>query len=248
MTVFQERYILIREKENRVYTDELVKALPDVPESHPNYWEWRVRRRSCRRLTRYLAAKGRPLRILEIGCGNGWLCHRLSQIPGAVVMGQDINIAELRQAERVFGGASNIRFTCDDLFTGSGMVREMDADIVIFAASSQYFSCLGKTLLWVLRQLGPDGEIHILDSPFYEPWELEEARRRTLDYFTGLGFPEMAAFYYHNPYSVLKPFAAKLLYHPQFFYSRILRRKDPFPWFCIRKRAGGSISFAADGR
>lgn len=248
MTIFHEQYIQVREKENRVYTDELVKVLPEVPESHPNYGEWRVRKRSCRRLIRYLVAKGRPLRILEIGCGNGWLCHRLSQIPGVVVIGQDINLTELRQAERVFGRSPNIRFTCDDLYAGPGMVREKDADIVIFAASSQYFSCFGKTLLWALRQLSPDGEIHILDSPFYNPGELGEARRRTLDYFTGLGVPEMAGFYYHNAYSVLEPFAAKLLYHPQFLCSRILRRKDPFPWYCIRKRPRGGVSFFAVDR
>src|ERR1700740_506529 len=101
MPGFEELYIGIRHKEGRMYPDEIVKTLPEVPATHPHYAEWMVRKRSSLRLIRYLAAKKRPLRLLEVGCGNGWLCHRLSAIPGAGVTGMDVNHNELEQAVRV---------------------------------------------------------------------------------------------------------------------------------------------------
>lgn len=232
MSGFHEQYIQIRNKEGRLYTDETVGLLPEVPSTHPHYSEWMVRKRSSNRLIRYLTAKNRSLRILEIGCGNGWLCHRLSLIPHAVVTGQDINFTELEQAIRVFGKIPNLRFTDEDLRKVKD-IKETDA--IIFAASIQYFSSLEEILRWSLQQLTSNGEIHILDSPFYDPTELDKAKRRTLDYFTTMGFSEMSRFYYHNSHDDLHSFGPKLLYNPRSIQTRILHRKDPFPWYCIIK-------------
>lgn len=226
MPEFEELYIRIRDKEGRMYSDATVKTLPEIPASHPQHAEWMVRRRSSARLIRYLAAKKRSLRILEIGCGNGWLCHRLSGIPGATVTGQDINHTELEQASRVFGDVQNIRFVDE--------VKQVEAEVIIFSASIQYFPDLADILQWSLQRLAPDGEIHILDSPFYDTGDLSAAQKRTLDHFTALGFPEMAAFYHHHPYAALKPFKPILLHHPQSIVARLLGRKDPFPWYCIK--------------
>ena len=58
----------------------------------------------------YLLNKKQPLKILEAGCGNGWLCHRLAEIPGAQVIGTDTNFTEIQQAARVFADVSNLHF------------------------------------------------------------------------------------------------------------------------------------------
>jgi SAM-dependent methyltransferase len=233
--LFEERYNQVRNEEGRIYTDETLRRLPEVPVNHRYYGEWAVRKRSSLRLIRYLAAKTKPQHILEIGCGNGWLCHRLSLISGARVTGQDINLTELQQAARVFGGASNIRFTSADLYSKG--FSELGADVIVFAASIQYFPSLEKTLKWSLQQLVPGGEIHILDSPFYEAGEVREAKKRTLDYFSAMGFPEMAQYYFHNTRAALEAFNPKLLYNPRSIGSRILRRKNPFPWYRIKNEA-----------
>src|SRR5687767_2559429 len=99
---FEEQYIRLRQKEGRLYTDEVVRQLPFVSRKDPFYREWRMRAQSAYRLHQYLQKKKRPLKILEVGCGNGWLSHLLSGIPGAVVTGLDINRKELMQATRVF--------------------------------------------------------------------------------------------------------------------------------------------------
>jgi SAM-dependent methyltransferase len=231
--LFEESYNQVRSKEGRIYTDETLRMLPDLPVNHRYYGEWTVRKRSSLRLIRYLASKNKSQHIVEIGCGNGWLCHRLSLISGARVTGQDINLMELQQAARVFGGASNIRFISGDLYSEG--FAELGADVIVFAASIQYFPSLEKTLQWSLQQLVPGGEIHILDSPFYEPGEVSGAKKRALDYFGAMGFPEMAQYYFHNTRAALGPFNPRLLYNPRSLGSRILRRKNPFPWYRIIK-------------
>src|SRR6478672_8506579 len=105
---FEEKYILLRRKEKRLYTDEQVKWLPEIEVSHPHYKEWQARKRSCNKLIQHLGSKRTELNILDVGCGNGWLCHRLSKIPGSSVVGIDINKIELDQAKRVFDHIENI--------------------------------------------------------------------------------------------------------------------------------------------
>jgi hypothetical protein len=77
---FEKRYIACRTLEKRMYSDEEVIKLPECPATHPHYREWRMRRASAGKLCAYLATKKKPLAILEIGCGNGWMLHQLSTI------------------------------------------------------------------------------------------------------------------------------------------------------------------------
>ena len=107
---FEEQYIMVRQKENRLYTDEQVRWLPEIEPSHPHYKEWQIRRNSCKNLVQHLSSKKKELNILEVGCGNGWLCSQLSRIPGSNVAGIDINKTELGQAKRVFENIENLEF------------------------------------------------------------------------------------------------------------------------------------------
>src|SRR5688572_8022793 len=88
---FEELYISLRNTERRIYTDDEVAQLPDIPDNHIYTQEWKIRKLSCQRLIHYLQKKNKPLRFLEVGCGNGWLAHRLSTIKNSVVKGIDIN-------------------------------------------------------------------------------------------------------------------------------------------------------------
>ena len=61
--LFEKKYIVIRSLENRLCTDEELMKLPEIAAEHPHYREWEIRRRTLRRLLRYLA--GRRKRPLE---------------------------------------------------------------------------------------------------------------------------------------------------------------------------------------
>jgi ubiquinone/menaquinone biosynthesis C-methylase UbiE len=230
--LFEKKYIFTRGMENRLYTDAELAVLPDIAPTHTHYKEWQVRKRSGRRLLRYLTAKKRSLDILEIGCGNGWLSHQLAEIPGTQVTGLDINFTELQQAARVFNDDPNLVFVHGDI--RSGILTGRGFDCIVFAASLQYFPSLKKIVHVTLSFLKPGGEIHIIDTPFYRPGEIESARRRTAAYYISLGYPEMADFYFHHAGNDIRSFHHSLLYNPHSFGNRLLGNKSPFPWIRIR--------------
>jgi len=230
---FEKLYIQLRKKEQRLYTDEEVGNLPLVATTHPHFKEWLLRKRSCDRLIEYLDQKNRPLHILEIGCGNGWLSSQLAKNISGQVMGMDINKEELTQAVRVFGDISNLKFMLGDIRTTQ---PEHDSfDIVVFAASLQYFFSLNEIMQSAFQYLRADGEVHILDTIFYKKNNVDAAKQRTKEYYTMLGFPEAANYYYHHCIEELKNFRAKILYEPVSWTNRFSKNKYPFFWVCIKK-------------
>src|SRR5688572_22445837 len=96
-------YLNVREKEGRLYSDDVVARLPDTPASHSLHAEWQVRAASASRLTDYLAARF-PERgtLLDLGCGAGWLANQIASVTSMLVAGLDRNHTELAQARRVF--------------------------------------------------------------------------------------------------------------------------------------------------
>ncbi|HVY74969.1 MAG TPA: class I SAM-dependent methyltransferase [Puia sp.] len=229
---FEKQYIGIRGMENRLYSDREVLLLPDIPPGHTHYFEWMLRKRSSEKLAAYLADKKKRLDILEVGCGNGWLSHGLSRIPGSNVTGIDINFTELQQAARVFHEAGHLRFIYGDL--RSGVLQNRQFDIIVFASAIQYFRSLSGILNQCLNHLSTGGEIHIIDSPLYQPAEIAAARKRTADYYDSLGYPEMNDYYFHHDLNELQRFQHKLLRDPGSLMNRI-RGKGGFYWVCIKK-------------
>ncbi|MEQ1676946.1 MAG: class I SAM-dependent methyltransferase [Chitinophagaceae bacterium] len=233
--LFEKRYLELRSKEQRVYSDEALLRLPEVAPDHPYYSEWQHRKRSAEKLVQWLGKKKQPLRILEVGCGNGWLARQLTAVPDSKVIGSDINFTELQQAAKVYSSVPGLHFIYGDI--RHGLFKEMEFDCVIFAASIQYFPSLHGIISTALSLLKTGGEVHILDSPFYRQGDVMAAQKRTASYYTDLGFPEMIPHYYHHTWDALESFDHELLYDPsslQLFFSK---NKNPFPWICIRSAA-----------
>ncbi|MES2329000.1 MAG: methyltransferase domain-containing protein [Bacteroidota bacterium] len=233
--IFEKRYIACRSREKRIYTDEEVINLPETATSHPHYPEWIIRKRSSEKLHQYLTNKKKPLNILEIGCGNGWLSHQLSSIPRSKVTGLDINFTEIQQAARVFNGVHRIKFIYGDI--RSGILYGRQFDIILFAASMQYFPALDEILELSLEHLSPDGEIHITDSRFYTSKTISAAKQRSYDHFRSLCLPEMADHYFHHKITGLDQFNYKVLYNPQSLINRFMTNPIPFHWIRIKKDA-----------
>jgi len=229
---FEEQYITARRRENRMYSDTEVSRLPRIPKSHMHAAEWKIRSRSSKRLVHYLENKHVPLNLLEVGCGNGWLSNRLSEMKYSTVTGIDISKTEIIQAQRVFPEKSNLQFAAGDM---QSISYAMKFDVLVFAASVQYFFPLEELIEDALLRLKENGEIHILDSYFYCPADRESARHRSRIYYQSIGQEEMADFYFHHSAESLKRFHCKYLYNPKDFRNKILGRKDPFPWIRIQR-------------
>lgn len=227
-------YLRVRQREGRLYPDEIVIRLPEVPRTHPLWEEWQLRATSCRRLIRYLARRGQPLDILDVGCGNGWLTHKLAEIPQCRVWGLERGGSELEQAARLFRNP-RLGFLCTDIFYAP--FTPWSFDVIILASVIQYFPDLPGLIRILHALLRPGGEIHILDSPLYPESEIPAAQQRTRAHYTSLGLPEMAEYYYHHPISVLADFSPRWLYRPQGLRPRLMRLLgqwvSPFPWIVL---------------
>ncbi|TFF38215.1 class I SAM-dependent methyltransferase [Mucilaginibacter psychrotolerans] len=230
-TDFEMLYLAVRALEGRIYSDKELLQLPEITTSHRHYKEWQVRRRSAGRLISYLTKKNKPLYILEVGCGNGWLAAKLAQIKAAKVIALDVNRTEVAQGERVFK-KQNLQF-----FAGSvddGHFKGAKFDIIIFAASFQYFSPLADTIRKMQQHLADAGEIHLIDSNFYSAYNVDDAVLRTQEYYSAMGYPQMAGFYYHHTLDELAAFNPRVLSTPHSFRNRLLKR-SPLYWVRINK-------------
>jgi ubiquinone/menaquinone biosynthesis C-methylase UbiE len=227
---FEKLYISLRQKENRIYTDDQVLHLPFIESSHLHAAEWEIRGRSATRLLKYLREKNRGLTILEAGCGNGWLTAKLGDLSGSTITGIDINEPELTQAKRIFRSRTNIHFSFSDI---KNMPLDQKFDMVVFAASFQYFPSFDQTVGKALSILHPGGEIHILDSPFYRGPEIADAEQRSEIYYRSVGYPEMSKFYFHHTIDSFEKYNHRILFDPFHLVNKLFR-KDPFPWICIK--------------
>jgi ubiquinone/menaquinone biosynthesis C-methylase UbiE len=230
---FEKLYLQLRKKEQRVYTDEQVRNLPKIDASHRHFREWQLRKNSCDRLMKYLHQKNKPLHILEVGCGNGWLSSELARNSLGRVVGMDINNEELAQAARVFSDISNLEFISADI--RSAQLDYNSFDIIIFAASLQYFFSLDEIMNSAFQYLRAGGEVHILDTIFYKRNNVDAAKQRTKDYYTTLGFPGAANYYYHHCVEDLEKFSTEILYDPVSWRHKFIKNKNPFSWVCIKK-------------
>jgi len=227
---FGDLYIDVRYKEKRVLSDGQVMFLPEIEANHIHFNEWQTRKRSAQRLIDYLKAKNKPLNILEIGCGNGWLSSMLLSIKNSKVTGLDVNEPEILQAKRVFQ-KNNLEFICGSF--DPGMFADQKFDVIVFAASIQYFPSVKGVLESAFLCLDKNGEVHIMDTNFYKPNEVANAAKRTEEYYKMLGYPEMAPHYFHHAINDLLPFNYKILFNPKRLINKI-SKKDPFYWVVVK--------------
>ena len=233
---FENLYLKVRKRENRIYEDRLLKILPDINNLHPLYNEWRIRKKSLQKIEAYLKGKNKLLNIMELGCGNGWLTHHLAMIKNSHVMGIDINRPELEQAARVFNNYNNHKFFYADIF--ADYFELGDFDIILMASSIQYFMDIDYLMERLCYLLKDDGEIHIIDSPVYNSAEIPNVQKRTRKYYENIGFPEMTGFYFHHSIESLNKYNPVFLdnQRKKNFFTKFFKTNDsPFPWIMIKK-------------
>jgi ubiquinone/menaquinone biosynthesis C-methylase UbiE len=215
-------------------TDQAVISLPNVPDGNPHFDEWKMRKASAKSVGDYL--KSRSFKYaLDLGCGNGWFTKMLAS-SSKDVLGLDMNQTELEQAVRVFG-SNQIQFCYGDVFAAE--LPKGKFNLITLNACFQYFPNAEKLISRLLELLSPLGEIHVIDSPIYKSGEVESAQKRTISYYTNLGFPDMAAHYFHHSWDSLKPHKFEVLHRPEAVKNKITKKlgipSSPFPWIIIRR-------------
>ncbi len=236
ISAFEDVYLKVREKENRIYSDNELRLLPFASGSNPHKNEWDLRAKSFLRFKEFIKTKNRKLNLLDLGCGNGWFCGQLSRSFDHNFFCADVNLNELKQGRRVFN-SEPINFIYADIFNVE--FSQASFDLITVNAAIQYFPDLSKLLNKLLTLRGDNGEIHLIDSPIYSISESINARKRTMNYYYAIGFSEMADNYYHHTWEELSAFKFEILYEPDSLKNKIKRsffqNDSPFPWIKITR-------------
>jgi malonyl-CoA O-methyltransferase len=117
-----------------------------------------VQRDVADRLMSILTTDRQPKRVLDIGCGTGYLTRRLAERwPQAWVEGVDFASGMIDQARRRVDRAGRPRFTLADATTFEGTPPHASYDCLVSASSLQWMPPLGRTLGHVSRLVRPGG-------------------------------------------------------------------------------------------
>jgi SAM-dependent methyltransferase len=168
---FAEAYAAHRAAEGRGHAGEALLSLPYLADG-PLARQWAVRARTFEAFRRDVlipaTAQGRPLRIIDLGAGNGWLSYRVA-VEGHSAVALDIRddaVDGLGAAgpflERAQGRMQRLVAAFEAIPLATACV-----DLAVFNASLHYAGDLAAVLREAARVVRPGGRLVILDSPFY---------------------------------------------------------------------------------
>jgi len=149
-----------------------LKSLPYL-KNGPLASQWRVRARSYDAFVRHLLrpAQG-ALDILDLGAGNGWLCHRVAKLGHrAVALDMREDTVDGLGAARTFLKDTPDLFECVAGYFEELPFPSSRFDLMVFNASLHYSRDLQSVLAEAVRVTRPGGTLAILDSPFYRRTE-----------------------------------------------------------------------------
>ena len=194
---FMRDYQRVREAEGRGSAEATYyRALPFDDLSGRFTTDWQVRSRSFNAFVQKVLKSrehelDRPLRILDLGAGNGWLSYRLAQ-RGHIVAAIDL----LLNPQDGLGTYVHYDATFTPVQAEFDRLPFDDAqfDLTIFNASLHYAVNYETTLCEALRVLHPGGQIVVLDSPVYRTSSsgAQMVREREAAFTQAYGFPSNA--------------------------------------------------------
>lgn len=111
-------------------------------------------------------AAGRPLHVLDLGAGNGWLSYRLA-LGGDDCIAIDIRDDDVDGLGAAVALQRRAPFACMPASFDALPVADGAADLAVFNAALHYATDLEATLREAVRTVRTGGQLVILDTPFY---------------------------------------------------------------------------------
>ena len=189
---FFTEYVAIRRAEGRGSAEaSYYLELPFRQGTGPTDWQWPMRARTYRFFERKILkpiekAAARPLRILDMGAGVGWLAYRLT-LKGHELVAVDLLDDPLDGlgAARHYDAALETPFPRIQAEYDDVPLASEQFDLVVFNASFHYATDYRATLREARRLLGWGGQVVILDTPVYESYvhgeRMREERQRQFE-------------------------------------------------------------------
>lgn len=193
---FAAAYHEARRRERWTDPDDVVRALPRVAATHPHAAEWRIRAITLERIIGVVRPFGRGARVLDVGCGNGWMSAAIARTCGATVHGVDVTEAEIDQARTAWHDISGVTFSLGSIPSTATSMEPVD--VVVFAASLQYFADARRAVEQALAITRSGGLVIVADTPWYDASTIEDARSRSRAHYASIGVPDMTEHYFHH--------------------------------------------------
>jgi len=190
---FIHEYETIRQAEGRGSADPAYyRQLPFADLSKRFSNDWKIRAASYRSLVAHLIAPlesaRRPLKILDLGAGNGWLSYQLAK-RGHTVAAIDL----LTNANDGLGAHVHYDVSFTPIQSEFDLLPLVDqqADLVIFNSSFHYSPRYETTLAEALRVVNETGDVVIIDTPIYSNASsgAQMAAERHAQFQSKYGFP-----------------------------------------------------------
>jgi SAM-dependent methyltransferase len=190
---FEQQYRLVRARDGfRPQSPDYYRMLPLVTPGDRNAGVWRIRRESFAHLLDRASrlSKGRALRIVDLGAGNGWLSHRLAEAGH-----HPVAVDRLDDPADGLGACRHypVRFPAVQADFDALPFVPSQFDLVVFDGALHYSPDPAVTLANARRMLEPSGAIVVMDSPMFarandgEAMLKDQHRRMSAEY--GLADP-----------------------------------------------------------
>lgn len=126
-------------------------------------------------LAQLRAARKSPLRILDLGCGNGWAVTRFLGQSGDQVVGVDLHAPSVAYAQRHFAG-ERLSFRCADI----EMLQKEEAlwDVIVLADVLEHLRNPEKVLENCRALLDRGGRVLVALPNGFGPFEMESLLSR----------------------------------------------------------------------
>ncbi|MGE0405729.1 MAG: class I SAM-dependent methyltransferase [Candidatus Korobacteraceae bacterium] len=178
---FVADYEHVRQAEGRGSNDaEYYLALPYRDLSGRNRQQWEIRAKTWKYLELRLLPElrrelGRPLHVLDLGAGNGWMSYRLS-LAGDRAVAVDLLVNEQdglgaakQYTARLASPFPRFQAELDRLPFADGQF-----DCAIFNASFHYSENYERTMKEAMRCIAPHGRVIVADTAWYRKAESGE--------------------------------------------------------------------------
>jgi 2-polyprenyl-3-methyl-5-hydroxy-6-metoxy-1,4-benzoquinol methylase len=155
----------------------LFKAYPSEPSLLPENVAGHTKKVHLlrRALSALRSRRGRGLRILDVGCGNGYAVTRFLAHPADRVLGIDMHEPSIRYAKQHFE-EPGLEFQVQRVEKLSSQDRLFD--VVVFADILEHVEQPEELLQSALHLLEPDGRVLVTIPNGYGPFEVESAFSR----------------------------------------------------------------------
>ena len=219
-----------RTKDNRNWAEVEVEEFPHTFFYNLHEEEWAEKAAIWDRFAPFIQTLDQGnLHILEVGCGSGWLSHKIAAASQAKVVGLDIDPAQISLAKKVFQHPQ-LTFVKSDFFHTS--FRPHQFDHIILMDVLPWMPDLGRVIEQAVSLLKLGGQIHLMYTPFRPSRNIAAASQAFEKYCEEKRMTSVLPFYTHHSREALEKYRIEDMMQ-QSWWNKVFKKSAAASWFRI---------------